>query len=82
MEDWIGSLAGFCTTVAFVPQAIKVVRDKDTAAISLWMYIIFSLGVTLWLTYGLLINNLPIIVSNVFVVPLAYAILFMKIRHG
>lgn len=80
--EWVGVAAAFCTTVAFLPQTIKVLRDRDTKSISLGMYIIFSIGVTLWLIYGLLIGNYPIAISNVFVVAMSYAILIMKIRLG
>lgn len=80
--EWVGVAAAFCTTVAFLPQTIKVLRERDTKSISLGMYIIFSIGVTLWLVYGLLIKNYPIAISNVFVVAMSYAILIMKIRLG
>lgn len=80
--EWVGISAAFCTTIAFLPQTIKVIRERDTKSISLGMYVIFSLGVTLWLIYGLMIENYPIAISNVFVVAMSYVILIMKIRLG
>mgnify|MGYP001806073365 CR=1 FL=1 len=75
----IGSLAAIMTTLAFVPQAIKVVKTRDTKSISLWMYIIFSTGVALWLVYGLMKNDLPIILANMVTLVFALIILFYKL---
>ena len=60
----IGSLAAIATTVAFIPQAIKVIITRDTRSISLWMYLIFTAGVLLWLLYGIMKLDLPIILAN------------------
>jgi MtN3 and saliva related transmembrane protein len=54
--DTLGAIAAILTTVSFLPQALRIHRSKDTSAISFWMYLIFSLGVLLWLIYGLLIQ--------------------------
>ena len=80
--DWVGAIASFLTTSCFIPQAWKVIRERDTHAISLSMYVLFTLGVCLWLVYGFLLNNLPMIIGNMIVVPLAATILIMKIRLG
>ena len=59
MNDVIGILAAFLTTVSFVPQAILAIRTRRTDGISLLMYSMFTLGVAVWLVYGLLIGSLP-----------------------
>jgi MtN3 and saliva related transmembrane protein len=80
--DMLGYVAATLTTVAFVPQAIKTIRSRDTRAISLGMYVTFTTGITLWLVYGLVLNSRPIIFSNAVVLPLAATILAFKVRHG
>lgn len=77
----IGLIAGTCTTVAFVPQVIHTLRTKDTSAISLGMYVLFVTGVFLWLGYGILLGDLPLIIANAVTLSLAAIILVMKIRH-
>lgn len=75
----IGLAAGFCTTAAFLPQAIKTWKSKSAKDLSLGMYLIFCTGVMLWLTYGILINDLPIILTNVVTLTLALSILYFKL---
>lgn len=75
----IGSLAATMTTVAFLPQAIKVVQTRETKSISLWMYVIFSVGVALWLVYGLFKSDLPIILANSVTLIFALVILYFKL---
>ena len=77
--EFIGFLAAFCTTIAFIPQALKVWKTRSTKDISLMMFVIFSFGVLSWLVYGLLIFNLPIIVANVITLTLSIYILINKI---
>jgi MtN3 and saliva related transmembrane protein len=78
----IGLLAGTLTTIAFLPQLIKTLKLKETKDLSLWMYIILCTGVFLWLVYGLLIKDLPIIAANGISLVLASIILFYKIRYN
>ncbi len=78
-KEFIGFLAAFCTTIAFIPQALKVWKTRSTKDISLMMFVIFSFGVLSWLVYGLLISNLPIIVANVITLTLSIYILINKI---
>jgi MtN3 and saliva related transmembrane protein len=80
--DLIGTLAGVLTTAAFVPQAVRVWRTRSARDISLWMYLVFLLGVVLWLIYGVLIGSVPVILANVATFALALFILIVKIRHG
>ncbi|MBI3222473.1 MAG: SemiSWEET transporter [Nitrosomonadales bacterium] len=80
--DWIGSAAATLTTTAFIPQAWKVWRSRHAADISLGMYSLFTVGVALWLTYGLLLGSWPIIIANTVTLLLAGAVLLMKIKFG
>jgi len=78
----IGLLAGTLTTIAFLPQLIKTLKLKETKDLSLWMYIILCTGVFLWLVYGLLIKDLPIIAANGISLILGSIILFYKLKYG
>ena len=82
METFVSALAATLTTVAFVPQALHIIRFKDTRAISLQMYLVFATGVALWLVFGVMIWNWPIIAANVVTLALALAIIRMKLRYG
>lgn len=73
--------AGTLTTAAFLPQAIKTIRTRDTRSISLVMYIVFTLGVLLWLVYGAATGQWAITISNLITFLLASVILVLKIRH-
>ncbi len=78
----LGYIAAALTTIAFVPQAVKVIRSRDTEAISLWMYMTFTVGIALWFFYGVLLGAWPIILSNAVTFGLAATILALKLRHG
>lgn len=78
----IGFGAAFLTTVAFVPQALKTWRTKSTKDISVWMFLLLFLGLVLWLLYGVLTYNLPIIVANITTLCLAGIILYYIIFPG
>lgn len=82
MSEVVGLAAGFCTTVSFLPQVIKLIRDRDASSISLGMYVIFTVGVALWLIYGLILDSPSIIVANIVTLCLASIILTLKIRLG
>ena len=77
---YIGFFAAFCTTFAFLPQAIKVYQTKSTKDISLYMFLIFTIGVLSWLIYGLIINDLPVILANAVTLILSFFILIYKLR--
>jgi len=79
--DTIGSVAATLTTVSFLPQAWQTFRTKDVSGISLGMYTVFTVGVACWLTYGLMIEAWPIVISNAITTTLAAAILLMKLRY-
>ncbi|KAF1695238.1 hypothetical protein CSC62_11170 [Pseudoxanthomonas jiangsuensis] len=80
--EWLGYVAATLTTVAFVPQAVKTLRTRDTRAISLGMYLVFTVGLCFWLAYGIALGSWPMILSNIVTLALAVLILTLKLRHG
>ena len=78
----IGLLAATCTTISFLPQVIKIVKTKKTSDISLLMYVVLTTGILLWVMYGLLTIDLPIILANSITFILALIVLILKIKHG
>jgi MtN3 and saliva related transmembrane protein len=77
---WTGYVAATLTTLAFVPQAIKTLRTRDTRSISLHMYVVFTIGIAFWLAYGIVLRSWPMIISNIITFALAAMILVMKLR--
>ncbi len=80
--ELLGYLAAVLTTTAFLPQAIKTLRTRDTSGISLGMYLLFVAGVLTWLGYGVAIGSKPIIIANAVTALLAGSVLIMKLRHS
>ena len=78
ITESIGLLAATCTTAAFIPQALKVIRTRNTAGLSLGMYVCFTIGVGLWLAYGCLIGDRAIIIANAITLVFAAIILALK----
>ena len=78
----IGFLAAIFTTIAFIPRAVKIYKTKSTRDISLPMWLIFSVGVFLWLIYGILIMSLPVILANIVTLLISLFILFFKIKYS
>ena len=78
----VGLIAGIFTTIANIPQVIKTWRIKETKDISLLMYIFLCSGVLLWLIYGLLIKNFPLIAANALTLIITSTVLFFKIKYG
>jgi MtN3 and saliva related transmembrane protein len=76
----VGSVAAILTTIAFIPQVIKVWKTRSARDVSLGMYALFTTGVALWLAYGLMIGSGPVIVANAMTLLLAGAVLVMKLR--
>jgi MtN3 and saliva related transmembrane protein len=77
----VGFLAMFLSVLNQIPQAIKVFRTKDTHSISLIMYCIVVVAITLWLTYGIMLNDAPLIWANALsLVPIVY-IFIMKLKN-
>ncbi len=80
--EWLGYVAATLTTLAFVPQALKTIRSRDTGGISLGMYVVFTVGIVFWFCYGLVLGSWPMIVSNAITFVLAATILGLKLRYG
>jgi MtN3 and saliva related transmembrane protein len=80
IADIIGGLAATLTTISFFPQAVQVIRTRDTRAISLAMYALFTMGIACWGTYGLMTLQWPIIIANGFTFLMASMILAIKAR--
>jgi MtN3 and saliva related transmembrane protein len=80
--DFVGASGAVLTTLCWLPQVLKVIREKETRALSLLATVAFSLGVVLWLVYGVAIGNWPLIGSNAVTLALMAPILVMKLRHG
>jgi MtN3 and saliva related transmembrane protein len=80
--ELLGFVAAFCTTAAFVPQLVRVLRLRSARDVSLPTFVMFSVGVFLWLLYGLDIGSKPVIASNGVTLVLSVSILILKLRYG
>ena len=80
--DLIGTLAACLTTASFLPQVWLSFKTRDVSGVSLGMYSVFTLGVALWLAYGLLLGMWPVVVANAITLMLALSILGMKLLYG
>ncbi len=80
VED-IGFVAAFCTTAAFVPQLLRVMKLRSARDISLGTFLLFSVGVFLWLLYGIYTGSKPVIASNLVTLVLSISILILKIKY-
>ena len=78
----IGLIAAICTTCSFLPQVIKIWRSKKTKDVSLLMYAILTTGLFLWLIYGFILKDFPLILANSMSLTLSTCVLLLKIRHG
>ena len=77
----IGLIAGTITTISFLPQVLKIIRTRHTKDISLGMYVTLSMGILLWLVYGILISSLPVILANLISFILTLIIVIFKIKY-
>jgi len=78
----IGFTAGTLTTIAFVPQLIKIWKTKSAKDISLGMFVILCTGIILWVVYGILVKSLPVVVANATALVFALSILVLKMKRG
>ncbi len=78
----VGFVAASLTTLCFIPQIIKIFRERQTKDISLLTYLVFLAGICCWLVYGIMLSAWPIIVSNIVTIVLLMVIIVMKIRLG
>lgn len=79
--DWTGYAAAALTTLSFVPQAWLSFRSRDVSGISLGMYSLFTVGIAMWLVYGILLGAWPIIIANAITLALSASILALKLRE-
>ncbi len=79
---FIGLVAAVLTTTSLVPQLIKSWKLKETRDISMLMFLVLGAGVFLWMVYGLLLHNLPLIAANGVSFLLILVILFFKVKYG
>ncbi len=77
----IGFIAAILTTAAGIPELMKVIKTKHTRDISLVMILVLLSGLSMWLTYGFLINSMPIIFANIITLSIWTAILYLKLRY-
>ena len=82
LTDLVGSTAAFLTTASFLPQAWLSFRTRDVSGVSLGMYSVFTVGVALWLAYGVLLDSWPMMIANTITLALAVMILGMKLAYG
>ena len=82
LNNLIGIIAGIITTSALVPQTVKIYKTKSAKDISLTMFIFLSIGIALWLFYGILIQAIPVITANSVSLLLNILIIIMKLRYG
>lgn len=76
-----GFVAAFLTSISFLPQAMMVIKTRKTESLSLLMYSLFTVGIALWLTYGIITTTLPLIFANVITLTLAGIILSIKLQN-
>jgi MtN3 and saliva related transmembrane protein len=82
LKDIVGTVAATLTTLSFLPQAWLTLRTRDVSGISLSMYSVFTVGVSLWLVYGILLGAWPVIIANAVTLALASTILALKLKYG
>jgi MtN3 and saliva related transmembrane protein len=76
----LGLVAGSCTTIAFLPQVLKTWKSRSAKDLSLGMFSFFCFGVLLWLIYGIMMRDIPVIAANMMTLMLASTLLFFKLR--
>jgi len=82
LDDLLSTVAGTCTTLAFLPQVLHTLRTRDVKSLSLGMYVVFTSGIALWIAFGIVIRSWPVIITNVVTFVLAALVLVMKLRYG
>ncbi len=77
----IGLIAATLTTIAYVPQVIKTWKTKDVSTLSLTMYIVMFLGVSMWFTYGVLLKSIAIVLANIVTGILTFTLILLKLKY-
>lgn len=80
--DILGYIAGILVVISLLPQTIKSWKTRSTTDLSLWRYIIYVIGLILWVTYAIIIKNGPVAIMNSIGLLLALSILYLKVKHG
>ena len=80
--EFFGYIAAFLTSASFLPQAVMVIRTRQTEGLSLTMYSMFTAGVALWLTYGIMTGAWPIVIANLVTLVFAASILTIIVRNA
>lgn len=78
----VGLVAGTLTSIAAIPQVIKTLKTRHVRDISVWQPLLLALGVALWMVYGILIGDFPLIVANITPLICNVVLTGMKIRYG
>ena len=78
----VGTAAALCSMTSFVPQVVKIWRERDASSVSLRMYVVTVTGFALWITYGVMLGSWPLVGSNSVCLALSAAILVLKLRFG
>lgn len=78
----VGTAAALCSMSSFLPQVLKIAREKDASSVSLRMYVVTVAGFSLWLAYGVLLKSWPLIGSNLVSLLLSGAVLALKLKYG
>lgn len=82
LVNTFGFVAGLCSIASFVPQIIKILRERDASSVSLRMYAVTIVGFTCWTTYGALSGSWPITLANAICLMLVIAIFILRLRFG
>jgi len=84
--DWLintfGVVAGLCSMASFVPQIIKILKERDAESVSLRMYAVTTIGFSCWTTYGALSGSWPVTLANAVCLVLVLIILILRLRFG
>lgn len=82
LTNAVGVAAGLCSMASFVPQILKIVRERDASGVSLRMFAITIVGFICWTTYGVLSNSWPVALANAVCLALTVTILVLRLRFG
>ena len=82
LTPYIGLCAGLLTSGAAIPQVIQTYRTKHARDLSMWQLILLNLGMMLWLSYGVSLNDLPLILANIFSILCYTGLIAMKLRYA
>lgn len=77
----VGLIAATLTTSAYIPQVIKTWKTKDVSTLSLTMYIVMFLGVSMWFTYGVLLKSVAIVTANIVTGILTFTLIYLKLKY-